>query len=51
MFHVEHIYLNIREIKLIFVLKSKNRYDMFKANNQLQLFSLKMNLAKAPQGA
>jgi hypothetical protein len=43
---VEHIYLNIREIKFIFVLKSKNRYDMFKANNQLQLFSFENELGK-----
>jgi len=43
---VEHSYLNIREIKLIFVLRNKITYNMFKANDQPQLFSFENELGK-----
>lgn len=46
MFHVKHIYLNIRKIKLIFVLKEKITYSMFKANNQPELFTFESELSK-----
>ncbi len=46
MFLVEHINLNISEIKLIFVLKEKNTYTMFKANNQPELFTFESELSK-----
>jgi|GEM_PF-152131 len=46
MFHVEHNYLNIREIILIFVLKEKITYNMFKANNQPELFTFESELGK-----
>jgi len=46
MFHVEHIYLNIREIIVMFVLENKITSDMFKANNQPSLFSFENELGK-----
>ncbi len=46
MFHVEHINMNISEIKLIFVLKEKNTYTMFNANNQPELFTFESELSK-----
>ena len=46
MFHVERIYLNISEIKPIFVFKEKNTYTMFKANNQPELFTFESELSK-----
>ena len=49
MFHVERIYLNISEIKLIFVFKEKNTYTMFKANNQPELFTFESELSKKEQ--
>ena len=48
MFHVERIYLNISEIKPIFVFK-KNTYTMFKANNQPELFTFERELSKKEQ--
>ncbi len=49
MFHVERIYLNISEIKPIFVFKEKNTYTMFKANNQPELFTFESELSKKEQ--
>jgi hypothetical protein len=46
MLHVKRIYLNISEIKLIFVLKEKITYTMFKANNQPELFTFESELSK-----
>jgi len=46
MFHVKFIYLTISEIKLIFVLKEKITYSMFKANNQPELFTFESELSK-----
>ena len=49
MFHVERIYLNISEIKPLFVFKEKNTYIMFKANNQPELFTFESELSKKEQ--